>query len=339
MDFGAKCDGVTDDFIADSTAFAFAIAHPNLCSTITFPIGTSRITKPLWMHPGLDEYFTIHIKGMLPAKEASQHYLSQLYCDFKSGFGIGISGGRGVIIENLSIVGKYTPPKVTSANIGTLRWTDWNDRTIHDSRYAPYAGVCIDPYAGYPGTSGMEVRQCRIVNWVIGACLSPAGGVNDEMINFIDDDVESVKICYAICQDQSKEIHIVRPKMWAACHTFLDGLAYGVGDGGGSVDIDGGNFAGAMNELFNLNTDRFSLSVKDIYCESLFRIGTVGKWAGANCIDCQIDFLTQAGWPEPDFMLSGIMNFYGGMLRYYDNSLTSFEFCEHAGRFQRYDFE
>jgi hypothetical protein len=35
-DFGAKCDDVTDDFIADSTAFAFAIAHPYICSTITF---------------------------------------------------------------------------------------------------------------------------------------------------------------------------------------------------------------------------------------------------------------------------------------------------------------
>jgi hypothetical protein len=318
-DFGAKCDGVTDDFIADSTAFAFAIAHPKLVSKVLIPIGTSRISRPIWLHPTLDEFFTIDIEGMLPAKEASNSYLSQILCDYKSGFGIGISGGRGIIIKNLSIVGRYTPPKVTSANIGILKWKDWNDPTITDSRYAPYTAISVDPYPGYPGTSGVEVNQCRLVNWVSGIALSPGGGVNDDMVNLIDNDIEQVKISYVVCQDQNKEINIIRPKCAAASMIFLDCINYGAGTGG-DVSVQDGCLAGAMNSLINARTDRFNITFTGIKIESLFRIGYSVGGAGSNYINCRIDFLSHAGWPEPDYIFYGNANFYGGMLRYYDGS-------------------
>ncbi|HTB23793.1 MAG TPA: hypothetical protein VK711_00420 [Puia sp.] len=327
MDFGAKCDGITDDIIADSTACAYCIAHPYMCSTVVFPVGHTRITRPLLLQ-NKGNYFTIHLRGMLPAKEASDQYLSEIIFDSKSGFGIGIQSGRGIIIENLAILGKYSfPYSVNDHNIGTLRFSQWVDPTISDSRYSPYAGIVVDPYPNAGGksvgTSGVEIRNCSVKQFMVGVCLTPNGStLNNEMVNFIDDDIEACRVAIAIGQDQSKEIHIVRLKCWAGCHTILDGLTYGRGDGGGSVDIEGGNIAGAVNELFNLNTDRFSLSVRDIYSESLFRLGTVGKWAGANFVNLQVDFITGAGLPEPDFIVSGIANFYGGMIRYYDNDQT-----------------
>jgi hypothetical protein len=324
MEFGAKCDGITDDIIADSTACAYCIAHPFFCSTVVFPVGHSRISRPLLLQNN-GHYFTIHLKGMLPAKEASDQYLSGLFCDYKSGYGIGIQLGRGVIIENLAITGRYTKPYSFSGNkVATFRFSDWIDSTISDSRYAPYAGISIDPYpnvsGGSGGTSGVEIRQCTIKQWMVGICLTPnAYTLNDEMINIIDDDIEVVRVAIAIGQDQSKEIHIDRFKCWNFCHTILDGITYGRGTGGGSVDINGGNISGSVNELFNLYNDRFSISVKDVYSESLFRIGTVGGGAGANFIDCQIDLLTIPGWPEPDFVINGGGNFYGGCIRYYDD--------------------
>ena len=319
--FGAKVDGVTDDFIADSSACAFCIANPTTCSEVIFPVGHSRISRPLLLSNNGNQ-FTIHLKGAYPAKEASDNYLSQIICDYKAGPGIGIINGRGVIIENLSIIGKYTfPYSVTNALIGTLKFADWIDPTIPDSRYAPYAGIVIDPYAGYAGTSGVEIRQCSIKQFMVGIALSPNGStLNDEMINIIDDDIEAVRVAIAIGQDQSKEIHIDRLKCWASTHTILDGVHYGRGTGGGSVMIEGMNIAGNVNELFCVATDRFPLSAKDIYSESLFRIGNVGNGTGANFINCQIDFLTGAGLPAADYLITGQANFYGGCLRYYDGT-------------------
>src|SRR5665213_452160 len=319
--FGAKCDGVTDDYLPDSTACSYCMTHPSACSTVTFPVGHSRISRPLILS-NKGSQFTIHIKGMYPAKEASDNYLSQIICDFKAGPGVGIINGRGIVIENLSIIGKYTfPYSVTNALIGTLKFSDWVDPTIIDSRYNPYAVISIDPYPGYAGSSGVEIRQCAIKQFMVGIALSSnSSTVNDEMINIIDDDIEAVRVAIAIGQDQSKEIHIDRLKCWASTHTILDGLTYGRGTGGGSVMIEGMNIAGNVNELFHLNTDRFPLSAKDVYSESLFRIGSVGNGAGANFINFQIDFLTGPGLPAADYILSGQANFYGGMLRYYDGT-------------------
>jgi hypothetical protein len=330
-DFGAKCDGITDDYIADSSACAYCIANPRICSTVSFPIGHSRITKPLLLQHvvgGENKFFTIHLKGALPNKSASDAYLSAIICDFKRGFGLGIELGRGILIENLTILGKYTfPNKVKNYNIGTLKYSDWNDGSVTDSRYSPYAGICIDPYpslqGGRGGTSGVEIRQCAVKQWMVGVMLTPnATTANAEMINIVDNDIEACKVAIAIGQDQSKEIHIDRLKCWASTHTILDGINYGRGTGGGSVMIEGMNIAGNVNQLFNLSTDRFPLSAKDIYSESLFRIGAVGCGAGANFINFQIDFLTGPGMPAPDYLLLGCANFYGGMLRYYDNSPT-----------------
>jgi hypothetical protein len=74
--------------------------------------------------------------------------------------------------------------------------------------------------------------------------------------------------------------------------------------------------------LFYLHVDRFPLSAINVYSESIFKIGTVGRGAGANFINSQIDFISEPGIPAPDYIISGTANFYGGCLRYYDNSLT-----------------
>ena len=208
-----------------------------------------------------------------------------------------------------------------------------------------YAGIVIDPFCdsntialndgydglrsfyrpmkGYGGTSGVDIKQCSIRQFMAGVVLTPnPQTANDEMINFLDDNIESVRVAIAIGQDQSKEIHIDRFKCWASTHTILDGITYGKGIGGGSVMIHGMNIAGTVNQLFYLNTDRFPLSAINVYSESIFKIGTVGRRAGANFINFQIDFIAEPGIPAPDYLISGSANFYGGCLRYYDNSFT-----------------
>jgi hypothetical protein len=349
-DLGAKADGQHDDYLVIQKAIDGAIQNPSLGTSIYFPVGRYRITHPLLLQyvvNGRWQFFTIKLFGDAPAKSASNAYLSSIICDFTDGFAIGIQLGRGVQIENLNFLGRYTfPLSMTNKNIGTTLYSEWNNGSVHDTRYAPYSGIAIDPFCdsndlkaadgynflrneylpgtGRGGTSGVEIRQCAIHQFAVGIAMTPNPlTANDEMINIIDCDVEDVKVAIAIGQDQSKEIHIDRFKCWGSAHTILDGLHYGRGTGGGSVMINGMNIAGNVNQLFELVADRFPLSAKDIYSESLFRIGLVGSGAGANFINFQIDFLTGKGMPAPDYIFAGgPATFTGGMLRYYDGNST-----------------
>lgn len=325
LDFGAKCDGITDDIIADSTACAYCIAHPVMCGTVLFPIGHSKISRTLKLQNN-GRYFTIALKGMLSAKSSTDAYLSAIDYTARSGSAITIQYGRSITISNIAIFGKYIfPLSVNNYKIGTLSFAQWNDGSVSDSRYAPYAGITIDPDTNRSGTRGgtsdVTIDHCSIKEFMVGACLSPNNVTqNDEMINFLEDDIEACRVAIAICQDQSKSINIRGLKCWASTHTILDGVNYGKGLGGGSVFCENWNIAGNVNELFNITTSRFPLSCQNIYSESIFRIGAVGPMA--NFMNTEIDFLSGPGMPAADYLLSGWANFEGGMLRYYDNSYT-----------------
>jgi hypothetical protein len=345
-DFGAVGDGVHDDYKAIQSACDYAIKHP---AVVIIPVGNYLISHPIVLQNvvnGQYQFFTIHIRGLLPNKSASNEYISRITCGFKSGFGIGIQMGRGITIENITLLGQYTfPNSINIKNIATTKFDDWNNGSVTDKRYAPYAGIVIDPFCdsnaialkdgydglrsfyrplrGYGGSSGVDIKQCSIRQFMVGVALTPnPQTANDEMINLLDDNIESVRVAIAVGQDQSKEIHIDRFKCWASTHTILDGLTYGQRIGGGSVMIHGMNIAGTVNQLFYLYTDRFPISAINVYSESIFKIGTVGRGAGANFINFQIDFISEPGMPAPDFIISGTANFYGGCLRYYDGSLT-----------------
>jgi hypothetical protein len=325
-DFGAIGDGVTDNWQAIINACNYAIANPTECYKVRVPVGDYHYSKPLLLQNN-GAFCTIKLKGDFNNKSSSNQYLSKLTYTGKSGYAIGIQLGRSIDIRNLTILGQYTfPNSVNNYNIGTLKFSDWVDPTITDTRNAPYAGIVIDPNANISGanggTSDVTIKNCAIKQWMVGICLSPNVTLNDEMINILEDDIECCRVAIAIGQDQSKTINIRGLKVWASCHTVVDGVNYGRGTGGGSVFCENWNIAGNCNQLFNIITDRFPLSASRIYSESIFRIGTVMGQAGANFRDCSIDFLTGPGMPAADYLLYGNANFSGGVLRYYDGSQT-----------------
>src|SRR5579863_1481568 len=324
--FGAVGDGRHDDIAAFEAARDYVIGLP---AVLVIPAGTYLISRPLLLQyivNGVNKYFTIHMKGTLPNKSASASYLSNIICGYKSGYGIGIQFGRGIVIENITITGQYMLPyRVTNLNIGILKFSDWIDPAITDTRNNPYAGISIDPNLNQGGTRGgtsdVTIRNCGIIQWMVGIALSPNGFTqNAEIINIDDDQFQACRVAVAVCQDQSKTVKIEGLKIWASCHTVVDGLHYGAGTGGGSVFCDNWNIAGNCNQLFYITTSRFPLSASRIYSESIFRIGTVQGGAGANFRDCEIDFLTGPGMPAADYLFYGNANFDGGCIRYYDDS-------------------
>lgn len=320
-DFGAVGNGSYDNADAFTLAAEYVIAHPQ---PLIVPIGSFYTSRSILLQNN-GRYFTIHMTGTMPNKSSSNEYLSKIIYGGKSGYAIGIQFGRSILIENITVIGQYTfPNTVTNANIGVLKFSDWIDPSIIDTRTAPYAAIVIDPNQNASGsrggTSDVTIQNCSIQQFMVGICLSPNGVTqNDEMINILETNIGSCRIAISICQDQSKTINIKGLKVWSSVYTVLDGFNYGSGHGGGSVFCENWNIAGNCKELFNLSTGRFPLSCKDIYSESLFRIGNVGGGTGANFINTEIDFLSGDNMPEADWLIQGQANFHGGMLRYYDN--------------------
>lgn len=334
--FFAMGDGSSDDYLPLINAFNYAIKNPRICATVRVPVGVYLCSKSILLENvvnGANQFFQINIIGDVSNKPYLNSYGSTIYFTSKSGYGIGMVLARGVKIENITVVGQYTfPNSVIGNKIATLKYSDWNDGSVTDSRYAPYAGFVIDPYpmkqGGTGGSSQIEISNCTSAQWMVGAAIGCNGvSLNAESINLIDDNFACVRDAIAIGQDQSKDINIIRPKCWTAIHTLLQGLTYGRGTGGGSVTGYGGNIAANMNELFNLNTDRFPLAWYSLYAENLFKIGQVGSRAGVNLINCQLDFICAAGYPRPDYLLSGNINFSGGMLRFYTDEPKRMKLC------------
>lgn len=324
-DFFAMGDGRSDDYLPIINACNYCIANPKICREVRFPAGGNyRTTKPFLLQ-NAGKYFTITLKGDFSNKSCSDQYTSKIICDYKSGYGIGIQYGRGITIENLTIVGKYSlPVSLSTKTLGTLKFTDWIDSTITETRYTPYAGISVDPDQNASGTRGgtsdVTIKNCAIFNWMVDIVLSPNGyTLNDEMVNILDNNFGLSRVAIAVCQDQAKTIKISGLKCWGGVHTILDGVSYGIGTGGGSVFCDNWNIAGGVNEIFNVTTGRFPLSAINIYGESVFRFGNVGVGCGANIINVEIDFLTGSGMPAADYLIAGQANFYGGSLRYYDD--------------------
>jgi len=337
--FGAVGNGIVDDADAVQTACNYAIAHG---VPLIVPIGNFILSHSILLQnatPG--RFFTLHLSGILNNKSASNEYLSKFTYTARNGYAFAVQLGRSIEIENISIIGGYQfPDTITNRNIGTTTFAQWNDGSVADSRFSPYAGIVIDPSANASGSSGgtsdVTIRNCSIKQFMVGIALTPnQSTLNDEIVNITDDDIEFCRVAIAIGQDQSKTINIKGLKVWGSLCVVLDGISYGRGTGGGSVFCENWNIAGNCGSLFNLNTDRFPLSCKDIYGESIFRIGNVGSGVGANFVNCQIDFLAGTGIPKADYLISGQANFSGGCLRYYDNSQTHrLDLSSFAGMFR-----
>lgn len=320
-DFGAVGNGTYDNSVAIQNAIDYVITHPQ---KLIVPIGEFAYSKSI-LAQNFEKFFTLHIAGVLPSKSASKQYLSIFTYTGRTGYAFGVQLAKGIIIENIFFQGQYRKPEsITNKNIGTLKFSDWVDSTITDSRYNPYAGISIDPNENASGARGgssdVTIRNCAVKKFMVGIMLTAnPSTLNCDMINILNNDVELVRVAIAIGQDQSKEIHIDNIKVWGSTHTVLDGVHYGRGTGGGSVDMQGGNIAGNVNQIVNVSTDRFNFTSYALHAESLFRFGYVGFGAGANLTVPQIDFLTGPGLPAADFLFGGQINIYGGCIRYYDN--------------------
>jgi hypothetical protein len=207
-----------------------------------------------------------------------------------------IQCGRAVRIENLAITGKNTWVSQQTVTLDTL----YDDSSFlaagvtDNSRHAPYAGICIDPFCSpkpadsYPGldafyipsgsggsgSSSISIERCFIHGFVVGIAISPNGITqNAENIAIDACTISSTKSSIAICQDQSR--HVTCRNLAAVSTRYvIDCTHYGKGSGP-CPSIFGANI-GYAKTIFSTFSFGAGAVIDGLYCEVVLSLGVLG---------------------------------------------------------------
>ncbi|HEV2479873.1 MAG TPA: glycosyl hydrolase family 28-related protein [Puia sp.] len=349
--FGAMGNGSTDDWYAIQKGIDYILNLSSASRTLYFPPGNYKISRPLLIaRPSGHTYLqsSIDLVGPANAKDLGMG-AANIFPAFNNTFAIGIQSGKGVLIKDLSIRGRFTfPNRLRPVQIDTLSFDQWTDGATRDNQRSPYSGIVIDPFSDstvypspsdmYPGlhayyltylgrgaSTAVQIIGCSIVNFIVGVMITPSNQQNGELIDVIDCDISDNKVGYAMGQAQSKECHVDRIKCWGGTHTLFDNVHYGFhhGDGAAVPLVDGVNIAGSVKELCCISARSFGGVFRNVYAEELFRIGYAGGGATLSFEDCLFNFATESpGKPYPDFFVLGSgASFHNCMLRCYTGKI------------------
>lgn len=298
--FGAVGDGVTDDAAAIQAAIDYCITNGR---SLFMPVGDYKIDSPLfiWKWSGTAfSYCSLSITGEKRPWDdnvAGSVASTRILPSFNNTFGIGIQNGRGVRLKDIVVKGVNVltltfpsyPEMMTDANFVT--------GTCRDSRYSPYAGICVDPFGtsvpadgGYPGlssryvatsagSSGIEFESVKCYNFVVGTIIAPNGTTqNAEDIAFEDCVMAYNKVGVAVCQSQSRDVTWKGGEV--AFHLYcFDGNTYGQQQGH-TPQIYGCTVAGKY--IFNhYNRTGAPIIANGLHAESFASIGYIGASASS----------------------------------------------------------
>jgi hypothetical protein len=345
--FGARGDGVHDDWQAIQNAIDFVVANEAKIKTVVFKSARYKSSKPILIYSWNGKNYgqvTIDLIGQSSFFQGSG---SGTVIDFNgntSDFGIGIQVGKGCRIIGLELVGGFKPPVLTGFDFFNCSFSNFTDHVSRDQGYSPYAGIVIDPFGysvpsdgGYPGytsfyrgnssggSTGIEITDCFVSNFVVGLITSPNGQTQNAELLYVEKmQFENCKVCIVGCQAQEKLNVVKHVACWGGTHTFfLSGM--GVGGYGantpGNWYIEGVNIAGAVVRLFAIGSGGyFPVYFKNVYTESLGSIGIATGGQPLTCEDCSLDLSYQQSSAIMDWQFTGTMHFKDCSIRMYGSN-------------------
>ena len=345
--FGARGDGVHDDWKAIQDAVDFVVANQARIKTVVFKSSRYKSSKPIMVYSWNGNNYnqvTIDLIGQSSFWQGSQGGTVLDFSSNKLNFGIGIQLGKGCRIKGLTLVGGFQSPQLTGYDFFSCSFENFTDHISRDQPYSPNAGIVVDPFGahvpadgGYPGMSswyrakgsggstGIEFEDIFISNFVIGLITSPSGQTsNAELIHVDKIQFENLKVCIVGCQDQEKLNVVKHAACWGGTHTFfLSGMGvHGYGaNTPGNWYIEGVNIAGAVVRLVAIgNGGYFPTYFKNVYAESLGSIGIATGGQPITCEDCSIDLTYQQSSAIMDWQFRGTMHFKDCSIRMYGSN-------------------
>jgi hypothetical protein len=114
--FGAKGDGVHDDWKAIQDAVDFVVANQARIKTVVFKSSRYKSSKPIMVYSWNGNNYnqvTIDLIGQSSFWQGSQGGTVLDFSSNKLNFGIGIQLGKGCRIKGLTLVGGFQSPQLT----------------------------------------------------------------------------------------------------------------------------------------------------------------------------------------------------------------------------------
>lgn len=317
--FSVKWFGASGNNTDDHTAIQKSInaCIKNNIRTVFIPAGRYKISKPLIVfNPGT--FCTVEILGESSFWDSNMG--SELLPAFTNTFAIGIQNGKGCKVRKLKVTGLFTPPNTNDRKkFFNTSFENFKDNVSRDSRFSPYAAVVIDPFTnlptdkvpadgGYPGlrsyygmfpqfssntgSTGIELEELNISNFVVGICSSPNGLTRNAEITIINKvQFTNLKLCISGGHDQEKANVISNIYCWGGTHTIFGTDLYGGPRMAGNWIIDHANIAGGVVRfIYNDQHGYFPTYISHVFAESLGTWGTINSEIASSISNCHIDF-------------------------------------------------
>ena len=299
--FGAIPGDGKDDWEAIQKAVNFCTAHGDKYTTVHLSPGLYLISQPILLYYWGGTGYGFHSTGLEGESSfwESSGNGTVIQCTFKDKFAIGIELGKGNRIRKLRILGGFKPPFTNKFNFYHSSFEQFTDPSCRDQNFSPYAGIVIDPFSnsatqipadgGYPGytswyrgaggvngSTGISIEDVSINGFVVGICSSPNSFTRNAELTYINKvQFADMKLCIAGSQEQEKGNVVSNLGCWGTVHTvFATGL-YGAHTPGNWY-VENANIAGYVNRLiYNPQSGYFASHFKNIFSESLGRLGTI----------------------------------------------------------------
>jgi hypothetical protein len=323
-DFGAVGDGVADDTAAIQAAIDWAM-YRNLpyntsrtwnVPSVFIPAGRYKISDTIHLGYG-DTFRSVHLRGDGRMFVGEQGFAgTTLVPTFNDRPAIAVSGGRSNSIQGLSIrglnqswvinnrLGDFTTPLLD--DLVAANWVNSSFPASASSRYAPYAGIAIDPYAGprpavsypdvnYPSwlnyttqynsptySSDVTIRDVEITGFAVALVVQPCDA--DGNGDFVKIENALVGYCQygvSIGNTQARDCSINNVSM-AQCYCFVTTSVHGRQNGKPGIDCRNSSFNfGIYGAIIPNMAFGGNIAFRNMYAECLYSIGLFGGSGGA----------------------------------------------------------
>lgn len=265
---------------------------------LMWPKGNYRIDSPLhvWDWTGSAfRYFCFEAEGeKAPWTDYTTNRCGTfITATFNDRPAVMVQQARSFVFRNITVSGQndiVSLMGVLPTFTGLFTNSNYVTNGCRDTRYSPYAGICIDPFGtsvpadgGYPGYSAYYLGgnagsmytlldSVIVQKFVVAIALTPNGNTqNNEDVTLYSCKTMYNKVSLSIGQSQSRNVNVYGHTAWFHLVAF-DGLSYGQRQGF-LPNIFGANIS--LAKYFTASTSSFNttLGVYNVYTEQLGSIG------------------------------------------------------------------
>jgi hypothetical protein len=292
---GIDPTGVADSRSAINAAIAYATANQK--RAVYLPAGVYRITGPIELLPPGGSWNQITLFGDGQYFAGAVTGGTKIYADFSDNPAIAVSFARTTSIQHMTIVGKNTVPVGAMDRSVAANWVVAGLAANADSRYAPYAGIAIEPYSGAArgagsqynhaydgldasGSSWVGIIDVGISNFVVGFVAKPNGTDNNGDFTFFRDCIiDTCKYGVSIGHTQSRQVQIDHDQV-VNCYVGLVNQVHGRQIGVAQFWAQGSCFDGCQS-IVEVNTAYGGPTLfTSCYAEDVGSIGVIGSASG-----------------------------------------------------------